>query len=976
MKTFTFFWVCVYVSAQVAMAADVKKDKDKDDAPFAFIGARVAKINTNLLVGKVSAPKSTPAGGGMGNALANQQMAQVNKIMEDQFSEIDKQIAEMKEKMAEPEADTQMYASMIKIMEENKQMLQEQMKGMMQDTNTGAAKKGWNSAAPGRAATLSLGAFPATEGMNGYKPGDWDATGEWAISVASDMATAAVFGDIPAGLMQAASLAVSVYPHPLVFNNYAGLLIDSSPADALFFLLGALAYEPRNPIILSNVGMAYVGIGDYGAAKRYAQLALQSNPQCGQAYQILTLCHLKDNNSVLAAETLFKSTLDCIDDMTEMLFDSYFDAIGELNPTEDDFPINDIVLELMYETARKYVDTAHVNESKDSPTAQLTIKPYPVKGDGERVLMAYPVHWMEYTNEQSTKSRKLERKIKDLEKTAIDKEGEDGSLVVMSNLRQYYAYLVLENYYKFQYSKTSYDWHYDKDKDTKRHRDAITQEEYDERLWRAWHGCVTEELGIMKEGADKISELEKENEKLSKEADDVYEAAVERQKAAGLGPAVVQRSPAHVPALGPIFKRQDAIADEIKEAKLSYAIQFYSKRLASLSTLYRLCKEYAEKVRDMDKAYYDENKQLMEEFWLKAGGILKYMTDPDMLEMCEQRREKFVLDRVNVWTYLPSANGNKKCEEFMEKTILKSDESYFALGSGVGALDYLSWIFYKSAVDNYYHQVERCQNSMKELQAELANLVSESPHLKQPEPPLRPKLGEFEGSPVEVEGNALQVYKDQHSEPEYVFYCGGFSAVFSGGESVWSTPEILGKKYSFNPNTGNTTTINSGDIITPADRASDFKPLSNVKNWPTTANDVAARSLDAADAMDKMSMFAKIFGGGDGPAGSFFDLAKGAADVVSSIDNYVGIARAGANVKTAGEVTRATYVTRDRRGRVIDRGDIYERKTGGEIGLPAGTAVGLERKTTVWKSKMTNTTLKRQTLEQKFKFGVAVGSRE
>ena len=242
-------------------------------------------------------------------------------------------------------------------------------------------------------AGTALDKLPPNAGMDGYKPDDWEKTGEWALEVASDMATAATFGGVSPGLMQAGGLAVSVYPHPLVLNNYACLLRDQFPNDALFFYFGALEFEPENPLILCNIGFTCLDMGDYATAKEYATLALRSNPECGPAYQILTLCHLKDKNSVLAAETLFKSTLDCIDDMTVMLFDSYFEAIEKLEPMEDEFPLNDVVLELMYENARKYVDTAQINESVDTPTAQLTVKPYPNFGDGERTMLSYDDYW-------------------------------------------------------------------------------------------------------------------------------------------------------------------------------------------------------------------------------------------------------------------------------------------------------------------------------------------------------------------------------------------------------------------------------------------------------------------------------------------------------------------------------------------------------------------------------------------------------
>jgi len=50
---------------------------------------------------------------------------------------------------------------------------------------------------------------------------------------------------------------------------------------------------------------------------------------------------------------------------------------------------------------------------------------------------------------------------------------------------------------------------------------------------------------------------------------------------------------------------------------------------------------------------------------------------------------------------------------------------------------------------------------------------------------------------------------------------------------------------------------------------------------------------------------------------------------------------------------------------------MYERQVGGEIGLPGGFGYGLERTTTVTKSKMTGVATKNKTLTRNFTFGLA-----
>ena len=358
----------------------------------------------------------------------------------------------------------------------------------------------------------------------------------------------------------------------------------------LFFYQGALEFEPRNPIILTNVGMTYLQMGNYETAKGYALLALKSNPECGQAFQILTACHLKDNNSVLAAETLFKSTLDCIDGFTDLLFKSYrdaiYDGINHSNYIVDDFPINDIVLELMYKTAAKYVDTAHINESIDTPTAQVKIKPYPNFGDGERTMRSYGDYWNDYRTKQYQKRDALDEKIKPLEKKIFDKEGEAGILVLMNNLRQYYAYMALEDYYGFQVRRKSFERHCydvtvarDKNGDIEEYKCKTyakdISREFDTKYWMAWQKCAMTEMNMWKEKEEKILAMEE------------------------------QRHASH---------NNTPSVEQIRATELRYEIQFYTQAIADLTTLYGIAKEYAVLFSQKDKAWYDENKQILEEF--------------------------------------------------------------------------------------------------------------------------------------------------------------------------------------------------------------------------------------------------------------------------------------------------------------------------------------------------------------------------
>ncbi|MCL1876336.1 MAG: hypothetical protein FWF87_08785 [Synergistaceae bacterium] len=936
MKKTTILFLCVCVLLAALLSEAAAYPGVKRNAAFGFTADRVAKINS---------------GGFAGGVISDEMIEQMSRIYRDM--DIDATIIRMKEAGRDERT----------IENTRKQLLD--MKKMALEGTLGAYMRrpvSPDETASNNAGFFTLNKLPASEAMEGYKPDDWDAAAEWALLVAADMATAMTFGGASAGLMNAAGLAVTVYPHPLVLNNYASLLGQISPIDALFFYLAALEFEPHNPVILTNIGMTYLDMGNYGTAKEYALIALQYNPECGPAYQILTACHLKDGNSVLAAETLFKSTRDCFDEMTMLLFRSYFDAIDELDYREYDFPINEVVLELMYETARKFVDTVHVNESIDTPTNQLTIDSYPDFGDGEGVMLSYSDYHSDYSREQSNRRDKLGKKRDASENRIFYKNGGDGTLALMHNLRQYYAYLVLEKYYDFQHKKKYHEWHYSCDSnhemsdgviiDKCRRIDFDVSDEFEEKFFDAWKKCVLEEMSVKKQKGAELHILDEEYGRITEE--------INKLPSAWGKPDVFQ------------FDKQlraqlESLRDQMKATKLRYDIRFCMKLIADNMALHNVCKEYAVKFTDMDKAWYNECKQLMEEFWLKAGGILKYMTDPDVLEYGEASREKLVVDNVSVWTHIYYVRTLGGYDKFTEEYVYNNN-----YGSSYAPDPYVWHIrgLDKWTVDKYYKDNDRYQEAIEELQAKLSELVAKSPHLSPPPP------HKFDGSPVEVENNALQQFKDPNAEPEYEFSFAGYYYHFSSDGDSWELP-ILGRGSYDNANDSKTIY----EKIEEPDN-SDFKPLkrddfANVRNLGATTYDVATKVISAEEMVKKAGDFAErmrknvheldsdLSGGG-----GVLERIKPVAGAVGKVQNYIGFAQAAADVKTGGTVTRYKYVTKDSRGRVVDRGDMYERQVGGDIDLPGDIgSYGLERTTTVRKSKMTGVAAKNKTLKHKFTFG-------
>ena len=130
---------------------------------------------------------------------------------------------------------------------------------------------------------------------------------ELAMELADDIARANFMGVSNDEIMGLAGTAVKAYPHPLLLNNFATMVLEEwGPEEALYFYTLAAAQEPENPVILTNLANVYLELENYTEAKQYADLAVSASNDYGPAYQVLTTLHLKDENSQLAAETMVK----------------------------------------------------------------------------------------------------------------------------------------------------------------------------------------------------------------------------------------------------------------------------------------------------------------------------------------------------------------------------------------------------------------------------------------------------------------------------------------------------------------------------------------------------------------------------------------------------------------------------------------------------------------------------------------------
>jgi len=753
----------------------------------------------------------------------------------------------------------------------------------MMKAGRSAAKKHEAGTKPREAG--AIGDAPLPPAAEGYNASDEVEKARWALGLADSMAVAAFYDIVDAGMVKTAGLAVSAYPHPLLLNNYAGMIGEVSPDDALFFYFSALALEPRNPVILTNIAMSFLDRNDFGAARNYATQALSENPEFGPAFQVLTICHLRDGNSVLAAETLMKSARDCFDGLSIRLFDDYLEEVGNLDVTQGEkYPLAEEQLEILYQIAKKYGDPERENGGADTPGAQIRINPFPTFGSADHYLNSEDF-LLGDAERRTAKLKKISAELSRLEKTVFGKQGNRGALPVMKNMRQYYAYLVLESYYHFKMRELN--WKLQEEDPT----DDLLKEYVDAYITK----CIS----------------------FRKQEHDLHLA----------------------------FLRQPKGTPKEEAEWCRKGIRFYSACKGHQKDLLDLTRRYTFQYLKIPKNKYDERKPLVEEFWLKAGGLMKYMTDGNVYDLADKRREMFAVDWMDVWPtagfFVPNVMGHPRISE--------TDETALAISS-----PFLCSIS-PSALHGTLDRIQMCEEEIAKLSKNLNRL--------NPPPKVLPKYA-FDVDPVEIERTALPLFKEAGDLPLIGFegtlpFSDKHTAYTDGGKSTWIITGESGARGSvYDESSGTMTTFSAASK--PAGSASVF--------------DVGAKLTDIqelGDRLDKATEFVreKVFrqkGGkeseGSGPFGAPF---KG-ADMLKKGQETIGFLQAAANVKGAGSRMYGEYVTRDRDHRVIDHGLVYIRQVGGA--LPIENSPELGREVLVMKSRITGVSTKQEFTQYKFKF--------
>jgi hypothetical protein len=253
---------------------------------------------------------------------------------------------------------------------------------------------------------------------------------------------------------------------------------------------------------------------------------------------------------------------------------------------------------------------------------------------------------------------------------------------------------------------------------------------------------------------------------------------------------------------------------------------------------------------------------------------------------------------------------------------------------------------------------------------------------------------DYEGNLVEFTGPPLQQYEKPEGKT-YTFNLPlGYSATYSDNELSWHAPfgsndpndPTYGGLNKYDRTTGNTTTaVKYGDYY----KTQDFQPI----KIPATAYDASAATVSKEELIAGAVDFTKRMYGAVGKTtaqiGKLGNLDEALDSPLSTgewlleqAQNLFKGTSYGSSSKKVKfpmigyEVSETknnyVYVTRDSKGCIIDRGTMYERQIGGQVGA-GDVGLGYSRGTTVQRSKFMGTTTTQKSSKWQFEFmGVSV----
>ena len=434
-----------------------------------------------------------------------------------------------------------------------------------------------------------------------------------ALQLADDMANVEFFGRMNQDMMAIGAAATAGYPHPLLLNNYGAMVLVYEGAQAaLPYAQLAVDQAADNPVLLTNLANLKLELGDDQAAEQLAKQALQADGAFGPAFQVLTTLHLKRDQPVLAAETLVKSAQRHFDDLTRWQFDTYLMACEALDPEKDEYPLKEAHLDLLYKIARENVDTLDNGKGTDTPVNQLQLKPFPQITSADNLINSR--EWLREQMMGIEAARDAAQARRDEYADADDSlygyaDLAAGTYPLVRNMRQIYAIQVMESFWDFKIRQRQATWNHD-------------LEEILER-------CDQDSQDL----SDRYFELRQKAEVEMDEAQGEMWSDLFGAMEGGALPDVKALQDA-----GLLIPRLD-----VKQAEEQLDLN----------------KRYTGEIITLSSRYYADLSQMLEEYWLKTGGLLKYLAEEAQFEKQVAEREIFVYGRIPEPLYALEQQGDR-----------------------------------------------------------------------------------------------------------------------------------------------------------------------------------------------------------------------------------------------------------------------------------------------------------------------------
>jgi tetratricopeptide (TPR) repeat protein len=457
-----------------------------------------------------------------------------------------------------------------------------------------------------------------------------------SVNVASDVAVGKFLMFSTDTLIAMVSEAVKAYPeNPLVLNNYASLLLDSGKnTDSVRFLKKALEQDPDSPILLANIANAYLSLNDYGNAKGYAQKAISLAPEFGAPYQVMTSVHLKEGNDVLATETMVKGARNTFNDISIHQFDSFLSQAAKLKPGKE-FPMKPFVLDELIKVCRDNVESGQSYNNADTPHGQIKIGDFPTFAGPDDFEKAggYLMQQLKQIYDKTDFKLLLD---------SLDKSGGDGQKIVQRLMDEGFVPMDDLNLQGIDMNTINKAVELYQDDGQFGIGDALSlfggngkKQPSTLPVKLTGSGEIPIDLEIKQSYAFQVItayysyQLRTLDDDFSKKLDAFMEKFGEKSE------EVNQRV-------------NDRLNTTIKEipGNVSAMIQGY-KYFSSVNRQFKpITRGNYPAFIDLYQNHYNKTKQILEEYWLKSGGLLKYIPDRKLFDKMNKERERLVNDHI------------------------------------------------------------------------------------------------------------------------------------------------------------------------------------------------------------------------------------------------------------------------------------------------------------------------------------------